>query len=281
MKVKELAEIFKVPVQELLNMLSNVGVNLDKQEDTMIDAGLEKKLAKRYNVPYPFKTQAKPKPVNKVNIAVKKEEPKKEEPKKEEKPAEEPKELITIDDFAKASIEWSKQNFGIGSAVQPGQVVQPVQQPVVQQTNDIQMPRLANDAMQPQVVQQKPKQIILNKNEVVAPRVDEETLSKYADFLDDDEYNDDKTDEAISNSDDELVNITEEQTPTAASFAISSAVTQARGISIIVPTSYLRSEPAAAISASAVATTTSLTNLSSLTSPTRGIMISGTMFQSA
>ncbi len=32
--------------------------------------------------------------------------------------------------------------------------------------------------------------------------------------------------------------------------------------------------------ASAVSTTTSLTNLSSLTSPTRGIMISGTSFQS-
>ena len=60
MKVKELAEIFKVPTQELLNMLSNVGVNLDQQEETMIDAQWEKKLAKRYNVPYPFKAASKP-----------------------------------------------------------------------------------------------------------------------------------------------------------------------------------------------------------------------------
>ena len=39
--------------------------------------------------------------------------------------------------------------------------------------------------------------------------------------------------------------------------------------------------PAAAISASAVSTTTFLTNFSSLTSPTSGIMISGLTFQSA
>ena len=51
-------------------------------------------------------------------------------------------------------------------------------------------------------------------------------------------------------------------------------------ISIMVPTSYFRSMPAAAISASAVLTTTSITYFSSLMSPTRGIMISGTLFQS-
>ena len=64
MKVKDLAVIFKVEVSELLAMLSNVGVNLDKQEDTNIDSAMEKKLAKRYGVAYPFKTA--PKPINKV-----------------------------------------------------------------------------------------------------------------------------------------------------------------------------------------------------------------------
>ena len=68
MRVKELAEIFKVNINELLNLLENVGVNLDQQEDTMIDAATEKKLAKRYNVAYPFKSQPKAKPVNKVVI---------------------------------------------------------------------------------------------------------------------------------------------------------------------------------------------------------------------
>ncbi len=57
-------------------------------------------------------------------------------------------------------------------------------------------------------------------------------LGVVAPSLDDDEYNDDKTDEAISNSDDELVNITEEQTPTAASFAISGSD------SVVVPGFY-------------------------------------------
>ena len=60
-----------------------------------------------------------------------------------------------------------------------------------------------------------------------------------------------------------------------ASLAISPAVRAARGISIMVPTSYFMSTPAAAIRASAVLTTTSLTNFSSLTSPTRGIMMWG------
>ena len=45
-----------------------------------------------------------------------------------------------------------------------------------------------------------------------------------------------------------------------ASLAISSAVRAARGISIMVPTSYFMSTPASAMSLSAVATTTSLTN---------------------
>ena len=58
------------------------------------------------------------------------------------------------------------------------------------------------------------------------------------------------------------------------------AVRAARGISIMVPTSYFMSIPASLMILSAVATTTSLTYLSSLTSPTRGIMISGTIFQS-
>ena len=40
-----------------------------------------------------------------------------------------------------------------------------------------------------EVKQPKPQTIILQKDEIVAPRVDEETLNKYSHFLDDDEYN--------------------------------------------------------------------------------------------
>ena len=52
------------------------------------------------------------------------------------------------------------------------------------------------------------------------------------------------------------------------------------GISIMVPTLYFMSELAALMISSAVLTTTFLTYFSSLTSPTRGIMISGTMVHS-
>ena len=54
MKVKELAEIFKISSSELLNLLPNVGVDVSAKEETMVDKDVEKKLAKRYGVPYPF-----------------------------------------------------------------------------------------------------------------------------------------------------------------------------------------------------------------------------------
>ena len=173
MKVKELAEIFKVPTQELLNMLSNVGVNLDQQEETMIDAQWEKKLAKRYNVPYPFKTSAKPKPVNKVVIpsAKPKTTP---QPKTASSSGPKPKEAPTRDvknNNNKAVPTNNGKNETRGTAEK---------EPVKKQEVKTEIPS-------PEV--QKPKTIILNKNEVVAPRVDEEILSKYGDYLDDDEYN--------------------------------------------------------------------------------------------
>lgn len=50
-----------------------------------------------------------------------------------------------------------------------------------------------------------------------------------------------------------------------------------REISIMVPTRYFMSTPEALMSSSATLTTTSLTNFSSLTSPTSGIMMCGVM----
>jgi hypothetical protein len=61
-----------------------------------------------------------------------------------------------------------------------------------------------------------------------------------------------------------------------ASFATSSAVRAALGISIIVPTRYFKLTPASLITASAVSTTTALTYCNSLTSLINGIIISGT-----
>ena len=169
MKVKDLAVIFKVEVPELLNLLSNVGVNVDQQEETNIDSALEKKLAKRYGVPYPFKTAAKPKPVNKVVIpnAQKPVEKTKPAPKQAAKPA------------TKSDQKETKGNN--------------------KETNNEKVPsnnvknegRAQTTVKKPEVVEapKKPQTIILDKDEVVKPRVDEATLAKYEHFLDDDEYN--------------------------------------------------------------------------------------------
>lgn len=67
MKVKELAVVLKEDVNVLITLLSNVGIKAD--EDTDIEKDVQKKLAKRYNVPFPFKT-AKPAPTKPVKEEV-------------------------------------------------------------------------------------------------------------------------------------------------------------------------------------------------------------------
>ena len=60
MKVKEVAEFLKVSTADLLKLLKNVAVGQTYTEESDLDKNLEKKLAKYYGVPYPFKTKAKP-----------------------------------------------------------------------------------------------------------------------------------------------------------------------------------------------------------------------------
>jgi translation initiation factor IF-2 len=57
MKVKDLAVVLKTDIPTLVSMLYNVGITAD--EETEIEKDWQKKLAKRFNVPFPFKT-AKP-----------------------------------------------------------------------------------------------------------------------------------------------------------------------------------------------------------------------------
>ena len=177
MKVKDLAVIFKVEVSELLAMLSNVGVNLDKQEETNIDSTMEKKLAKRYGVPYPFKTAPKPKPVNKVVIPNAKET--KETPKQTGAPKQSAPQTKKADPKGTNKETNNKKvpsNNGRNEAAKQTSTKKPqAPKPEVKE--------------QKEVKQQKPQTIILQKDEIVAPRVDEETLNKYSHFLDDDEYN--------------------------------------------------------------------------------------------
>lgn len=163
MKVKELAEILKVDINELMGILPNVGIDLTDNENTMLDASIEKKLAQRYQVPYPFKNtkpKAKPvqqpkkveqvnqAPIKKPVVEVKKAEVKKEEPIKKNTPV---------------------VNQNKPKPVQPKQDVKKVEpKPKTQ-------------------VQEAPKQRVIY-DEPIKPRIDEEFLNKYGDFLEEDEH---------------------------------------------------------------------------------------------
>ena len=146
MKVKELAEIFNVDIAELLDLLYNVGVNIDLQEEAMVDKDTEKKLAKRYNVEYPFKTNKvkKPKPAPAVNIPG-------------TKPVEAKKEVVE-----QKPVEAKK--------AEPTKPVEPKQPEEVKIVEPVRVMKTI-------------------KTEEVKPRVDEATLAKYADYLEEDEYN--------------------------------------------------------------------------------------------
>ena len=175
MKVKELAEIFKTSVQELLNILPNVGIDVSNGEETFVEKDVEKKLAKRYGIPYPFKTakpKVAPKPV--VNVAAKAAAKKAQE--EAEKP--QPKPVV--------------------NKPQPKPVVaKPEQKPVVAKPEPKQQEKVVENkvkAPQPKPVEvidpkkEAIKKSFLEEAEIVVPRIDEETLEKYQDFLEDDSY---------------------------------------------------------------------------------------------
>ncbi len=156
MKVKELAEIFKISSSELLNILPNVGVDVSAKEETMVDKDVEKKLAKRYGVPYPFKKPAPIKPKVTPQIKVKPIE----EPKKIEKKKEEPKIVEkTQPEIKKVVSEKPKATPQVKAKPkeEPKKIEKVVVKPII--------------------------------DEIVQPRVDEATLEKYQEFLEDDEYN--------------------------------------------------------------------------------------------
>ena len=166
MKVKELAEIFKTSVQELLNILPNVGIDVSNGEETFVEKDVEKKLAKRYNIPYPFKIakpKVAPKPV--VNVA------------------------------AKAAQKQSEQKTAV--KVEPKQEVKPItkvepkveQKPVVKTEAKQEVKPVVK--VEPKVDPKKEaiKKSFLEEAEEIIPRIDEETLDKYQDFLEEETYN--------------------------------------------------------------------------------------------
>ena len=69
MRVKELAENLKISTDELIKNLSNVIFTIKITEEYEVSKDMEKKLAKMYGVPYPFKA-AKPKVVPKPAVKI-------------------------------------------------------------------------------------------------------------------------------------------------------------------------------------------------------------------
>ena len=169
MRVKELAEIFKISVDELMGLLENVGLTLTDKENSMVDSNTEKKLAKKFNVPYPFKSAKakapKAAPVKAVNIPV--------------KPAEK----------KAAPVEEKKQPAKVAPVVKEEKVqkVKPVEEkkPVKVETKPEVKPEVKQQVKE--VVKPVEKKVVYE--EIIKPRVDEDLLNKYGDYLENDEYN--------------------------------------------------------------------------------------------
>ena len=178
MRVKELAEVLKVQVDELMQLLANVGVNLSDKENSMVDSGTEKKLAKKYNVPYPFKT-AKPKAAKPA-------------PKEEAKPA--PKAAPKSEkapQAEKAAKPVEKKKVEPVKSDKPKQEVKPVEKQKPVEKKKVEQPKVVEVKKEKpveKVEQPKPEKKPVYE-EIIKPRVDEELLNKYSEFLEDDEYN--------------------------------------------------------------------------------------------
>ena len=171
MKVKELAEIFKISAAELLAILPNVGVDVSQKEETNVDKEVEKKLAKRYGVPYPFK-KAAPKPKAPAPAPVKKEEPK--------------KAVQAQKAEAKANPTKTKEAAKVETKKAAPVKTKEAPKPETKKQEQKQTPAKPVE-VKPTIKVEQPRRII--EDEIIQPRVDEATLEKYQEFLEDDEYN--------------------------------------------------------------------------------------------
>jgi len=207
MKVKELVEIFNCPEEKILELLSNVGVDVSMQGDTFVEKEVEKKLARYFNVPYPFKsakkdgkakTSAKPKTVVPIVRA---------QPKKEVKPQPQPQAKQQPQPQTKQPQPQpqTKQPQPQTAVKQPQPQAKQQPQPQIKQAQQKPQPQQVKTSATktpssptPQPKSQPEKQVVSKPkaskplyfdDEPVVPRIDEEMLSKYGEFLDDDEYN--------------------------------------------------------------------------------------------
>ncbi len=195
MKVKEVAEFLKVTTEELLKLLKNVSVGKSYTEDSEIEKDLEKKLAKRYGVPYPFKSKPKApaKPAQPEAKAPVKAQPKaepakdakqggqKQAPKPKAEPAKETKQGGQKQP-PKQKAEPAKDAKQGGQKQAPKQNAQPAKEN--KQNGQKQAPKA-----EPQKQNKpRPSDIPSYKDEIVETVVDEEFLDKYDEFLQDNQY---------------------------------------------------------------------------------------------
>ena len=195
MKVKEVAEFLKVTTEELLKLLKNVSVGKSYTEDSEIEKDLEKKLAKRYGVPYPFKSKPKApaKPAQPEAKAPVKTQPKAEPAKDAKQGGQKP--------APKQKAEPAKETKQGGQKPAPKQNAQPAkdskqsgQKPATKQNAQPAKENKQNAQKQaPKAEPQKqnkprPSDIPSYKDEIVETVVDEEFLDKYDEFLQDNQY---------------------------------------------------------------------------------------------
>ncbi len=195
MKVKELAEILKTTTAELIKNISNVIFTETITEEYEVAKDLEKKLAKMYGVAYPFKSnKAKDKPAPTVKIGSKTQENRNK-----------PKDAVTLKQ-ANSSSNASKPTSPVSKPSEKkddrkvsnpqtnnrlhSNNVKVVPKPQVSHTKNIETSITKQPITIPKQTFSKP-QVPKPKyeEEIIVPRVDEQTLEKYGDYLEEDEYN--------------------------------------------------------------------------------------------
>lgn len=175
MRVKELAENLKISTDELIKNLSNVIFTIKITEEYEVSKDMEKKLAKMYGVPYPFKA-AKPKAAPKPAVKIGSNRP------------------------DNKTVSSPKPQFNGAKKEDKAQKPVVKKEPTVQKSEPAPTKKDVAHQAKPQpakVTSEQPKQALPKKEvkrpvyeeEVIQPRVDEKILEKYGDYLEEDEYN--------------------------------------------------------------------------------------------
>lgn len=175
MRVKELAENLKISTDELIKNLSNVIFTIKITEEYEVSKDMEKKLAKMYGVPYPFKA-AKPKAAPKPAVKIGSNRP------------------------DNKTVSSPKPQFNGAKKEDKAQKPVVKKEPTVQKSEPAPTKKDVAHQAKPQpakVTPEQPKQALPKKEvkrpvyeeEAIQPRVDEKILEKYGDYLEEDEYN--------------------------------------------------------------------------------------------